>query len=70
MSEHQSDAMLFIRLAGTQAGVLGRHIPLNVIATVTDFGGKVSFQGDRIFVRNSAVTFHRVLGVATRARTA
>lgn len=70
MTEHQSDAMLFLRLAGTQSGVLGRHIPSNLIATVADFGGQVSFQGDRIFVRNSAVTFRRVLGVATRARPA
>lgn len=63
MTEHQYDTMLFLRLAGTKSGVHGRYIPSDVVTSATCFGGKVRFEADRIFVRNSQVTLARLFDV-------
>ena len=60
MTEHQSDALLFLRLAGTRFGVRARHIPIEVIATAANLGGQVRFQSDRVFVRNSRTAIARL----------
>jgi len=70
MTDHQSDAILFLRLAGTRSGVRSRHIPEILISTVADFGGRVSFQGDRVFVRNSETALRRIQNLGCRGPAA
>ncbi|MGY6217347.1 hypothetical protein ACW73L_19510 [Methylolobus aquaticus] len=66
MTDHQSDAILFLRLAGTRFGVRSRHIPETLISTVADFGGRVSFEGDRVFVGDPKTALHRLQDLAGR----
>lgn len=69
MTTHQSDLILFLRLAGAKSGVLSRHIPSKLIASAADLGGRVQFRGSRVFVCNSAATLRRIEGLALPKRT-
>lgn len=62
MTAHQSDLILFLRLAGTKSGVRSRHIPSKVLASVAALGGRVQFRGNRVRVCNSAAMLRRIEG--------
>jgi len=64
MTTHQSDLILFLRLAGTKSGVHSDHIPSEVIASAAELGGRVRFLGFRVFVGNPAATIRRIRSLA------
>lgn len=68
MNGLQNDMMLFLRLAGSDTGVKSRHIPWSILATVSNLGATISFEGNRIHIPNSRETIVRLQEICGQAR--
>lgn len=67
MTNLQADILLFLRLAGTWAGVSSRHIPLQVLAATSNLGGQIQFESDRVIVLNAETVTKRLLEICGRS---
>lgn len=68
MNDLQYDMLLFLRLAGSDTGVKSRHIPWNILATVSNLGANINFEGNRVHVPNSGQTIHRLREICGQER--
>lgn len=60
MNNLQSDLLLFLNLAGSWAGISSRHIPLQILAVISNLGGQILFESDRVVVLNAEDVENRV----------
>lgn len=63
MNDLEYDMLLFLRLAGSDTGVKSSHVPWSVLATVSNLGASISFEGNRIYVPNSCAIIERLLEI-------
>ena len=63
MNTVESDLLLFLRLAGSWAGVSSRNIPLQILAVTCNLGGQIQFESDRVVVLNAEDVTNRLLEI-------
>jgi hypothetical protein len=60
MTRHHTDLLVFLRLAGTKAGVCCNNSPSTVIESAARRGGRIWFLGNRVFISNSAALMPQI----------